>query len=128
MKDGISIFNYIGMTGGNPKDRQSKHYQEWKNNNLRERTKLSIKVWELKDSNENVNIKWSKVAYAKPCRPMDKSCNLCSKEAYYIMKKDEKSINKREEMGGYCPHRRRHLLINSKQNKENMKASKNKCF
>ena len=78
----------------------------------------------MRENNEIINIKWSKLAYAKPCNPMNKVCNLCNKEAWFIMNKDSKSINKREEMGGHCPHRKKHLLINSKLNKQSLKASK----
>ena len=128
MKNGEPVFNYIGMTGGNPKARQNIHHQEWSNVKLRDRTKLSTKIWELKEANEPINIRWSKLAYAKPVSPMQKICNLCCKEAHFIMKRDNKSINKREEMGGYCPHRRKNLLINSKINKEQMKASRDEIF
>ena len=124
VKDGEVQFNYIGMTGGNPKARQGIHHQEWKNEKLRDRTRLATKIWELKENGEVINMQWKKLANAKPCKPMNNNCNLCSKEAWYIMNRNYLSINKREEMGGYCPHRRQHLLINSKLNKEAIKASK----
>ena len=72
IKNGESIFNYIGMTWGNPKARQGIHHQEWSNIKLKDRTKLSTKIWELKEANEVVNIKWSKLAHAKPVSPMQK--------------------------------------------------------
>ena len=84
--------------------------------------------------NENMGIKGEqqankhKVVKASICKsqkPNDKTCNLCCKEAFFIMNRDSKSVNKREELGGHCPHRRKHLLINSKINKERLKASKN---
>ena len=118
------IFNYIGMTGGNPKQRQRLHHQEWKNPELRDRTKISTKIWEMKENNEVINIKWRKLSYAKPRKPMNKICNLCNKEAWFIMNTNNKSINKREEMGGHCPHRKKHFLTNSRLNKQMIKASK----
>ena len=69
VENNIPKFNYIGMTAGNPKDRKAKHVYEWKTPALRDRTTLSSKVWELKESNKQINIKWTKLAYAKPRKP-----------------------------------------------------------
>ena len=91
IENGVAVFSYIGMTSGNPKERQAKHVYEWKTPNLRDRTRLFTKIWELKESNKTINVKWTKLSYAKPRKPNDKTCNLCCKEAYYIMYRDNKS-------------------------------------
>ena len=51
----------------------------------------------------------------------DKAITGTSWEASFIMFNDSKSINKRDELGGYCPHRRTHLLSHISSNKEVLK-------
>ena len=41
-----------------------------------------------------------------------KNCNICSKETLLLQRRSKTNINSREEIGGYCPHRRKWLLAN----------------
>ena len=61
------------------------------------------------------------MARAKACGPNQSRCNLCCKETLLLMDRGSLSLNKREEMGGYCPHKRAHLICAIKSNKEVMK-------
>ena len=41
-------------------------------------------------------------------------CNVCNKETLFLMKRNSKSVNNREEFGGYCAHKHEWLLQNIK--------------
>ena len=84
-------------------------------------TKLSEIIWEEKEKGIKTELEWSKIKKVKPRGANQKSCALCNTETHEIMKRSEISINDREELGGYCPHRRAHLIINIQENKENLK-------
>ena len=120
-ENGQEVWNYVGLTGGNIKDRISTHYNTFKDPEKETNTKLSEQMWE--DSRKHIKreLKWEKLAMAKPRAPNNKRCNLCCKEALFIMRRDAKSINCRLELGGYCPHRRKHLLSHIESNKEVLK-------
>ena len=119
--NGEEIRNYVGLTGGNIKQRISTHYNTFIDEEKETNTRLSEKIWEEKRLNICRTLKWEKIAKAKGRGPNNKRCNLCCREAYFIMHKDLKSKNKRDELGGYCPHRRTHLLSHISSNKEVLK-------
>ena len=77
-------------------------------------TTLTTQMWKEKDRGEVSELKWSRLAMAKARIPNQSNCNLCSKETLLLMERSSNSLNKNEELGGYCPHRRRHLLCNIK--------------
>ena len=66
-------------------------------------------------------MKWEPLARAKPRGPNQTRCNLCSKEIILLMSRSSISLNHRDELGGYCPHKRVHLLNAIQYNKEVMK-------
>ena len=105
-------WEYIGETGGNIKKRISTHMSTFKIRAATPQTTLTNKMWEEKDRGEQSVLKWSKLAYAQARKPNQKNCNLCSKETLLLMDRSKNSLNKKEELGGYCPHRRKHLICN----------------
>ena len=120
--DGTVKWNYIGLTGGPIKGRISTHYSTFKYKEYEKHTKLSEEMWKEKREGNIPELRWKVVANARVRRPNNNRCNLCSKETWYIMNRDEKSVNSRLELGGYCPHRRGYLLSQIKSNSEVLKA------
>ena len=115
-------WNYIGLTKGNIKDRISKHEQSFNNFLKEHETRLSTKMWELKREGPMPKLKWQKMTIAPTRGPNQKTCVLCNKEALMIMRSNNKNINLKSEMGGFCPHRRWHLLNHIKCNREGNKV------
>ena len=110
-------FNYIGLTKGNIKARISKHEHSFKNVNKEHETTLSTLIWQKSRKGENTNLEWSKLTNGRPRGPNQKVCNLCNKEAIAIMNCDNQNINLKSELGGFCPHRRWHLISHIKSNR-----------
>ena len=57
------------------------------------------------------------MAKARARGPNNKRCNLCDTETLFILNKPKNSVNTRLELGGYCPHKRKHILANINSNK-----------
>ena len=110
----ILKWEYIGETGGNIKKRISNHLSTFKYRAKIAQTTLTEKMWEEKDRGEQTDLIWSRMAMARARGANQKNCNLCSKETLLLMNRGPKSLNKNEELGGYCPHKRKFLLCNSK--------------
>ena len=115
-------WEYIGCTGNNMKVRISEHNNSFINPQKVHATKLSEKIWDEREKGGKSNLEWSKLKSIKPRKANQKSCNLCNQETLAIMHRSSISINTREELGGYCPHRRVHLLQNINENKQNLKS------
>ena len=84
-------------------------------------TTLSGQMWKDKRNGITLDLDWVILAKAKPRNPNNKRCNICCKEALFILNKDKLSINSRDELGGYCPHRRAHLISHIKSNADVLK-------
>ena len=85
----VELGNYIGMTGGDPKHRVSVHYNTFGDRSKIKKTKLSEKIWRMKDEGISYELKWEKLANAKPHKANQNMCNLCCKEALLILKIDK---------------------------------------
>ena len=56
---------------------------------------LSSHVWDLKDKNENFEIKWKVIDRASEFNPVTRKCRPCIQEKYYIIfLPDGASLNK----------------------------------
>ena len=109
--DDQSVETYTGLTTSF-KQRYSKHSSSFKYPAQRNKTTLSSHVWGLKDMNVPHTISWDIIARAPSFNPTTKICRLCLTEIYHIMwSKEGATLNKRDELFGYCRHRWKHLLI-----------------
>ena len=81
-------------------------------------------MWQLKRDGRKPDLNWHKMTVAPARKPNQKSCVLCNKEALMIMRSDRKNINLKSEMGGFCPHRRWHLINHIKSNRVGNKVQK----
>ena len=96
---------YTGLTAGTFKGRYYGHNRSF---NIREakQTTLSRHCWNLKDKKIPFDRKWTILTHAKPYNPVTKVCRLCMKEVFYILYKPETaSLNKKNEVFGWCKHR-----------------------
>ena len=98
---------------GKFKQRYYGHRQSFKKRKLQDETTLSSHVWDLKDKNENFEIKWKVIDRASEFNPVTRKCRLCIQEKYYIIfQPDGASLNKRSELFSTCRHRKKRLLQN----------------
>jgi hypothetical protein len=113
-KGGQKTDTYIGLTATSFKDRWRNHKSSFKTRNPKNSTKLSKYIWELQDQKVDHEISWKIVSRAKPFNPVSNTCNLCTREKYFIIFKPEMaSINERNEIAGPCLHKHSRLLRKS---------------
>ena len=111
---------YIGMTENPFKTRYNLHNSSFRLPHKRSTTTLSEHLWTLKDAGVIHKTEWAILDKAKPCSPAAGKCDRCLAEKYYILLEKSRLLNKRSEISGTCPHRRKHLLQNSdRHNEEN---------
>ena len=66
-------------------------------------------------SGKPFRVQWKVLATCKPYDNMSKKCNLCLKENFSIIcRNDLCTLNKRNELASSCPHRNRFTLKNFK--------------
>jgi len=74
-------------------------------------TELSKYIWSLKERKINYQIKWRKVKQARSYSNVNKKCNLCLWEKYFLICKLEMStLNHRNELTSLCRHSKKFLL------------------
>ena len=77
----------------------------FRNERYKNVTELSKHIWSLKERKINYQIKWRKVKQAKSYSNVNKKCNLCLWEKYFIICQPEMStLNRRNEMTSTCRH------------------------
>ena len=102
---------YTGLTEGTLKAWNYKYNFDFRHRDFEKRTNLSKYIWKLKDHFYDYSIKWKILSLAKSYNPASKSCNLCSKEKFYIIFKPEIStLNDNNEIFKKCKHRRKCLI------------------
>ena len=111
--DNWKVETYIGLTASPFKEGFYEHRQDF-NNNKRAWTSLSNYVWRLKSDKVKHNITWKIIAKSQSFNPATKRCNLCIKEKYCIMFREEgATLNDRSELFSTCRHRLKPLLANT---------------
>ena len=99
------VETYVGLTENTFKIRFTNHKASMEHSGKRSSTELSKYIWELKDRNEQYNIKWKVLAHARAFNPSSKRCNLCLLEKYFIISKPNlASLNTRREFVTTCRH------------------------
>jgi hypothetical protein len=99
------VDTYIGMTGRTFKERWNEHKHDIKSVSGKEKTKLSIHVWDIKDKGATHDISWELIDKGNTYNPTNKKCLVCLKEKYHIMySEDPHPLNKRQEVFSSCRH------------------------
>ena len=106
---------YTGMTGDTFKKRLYGHNETFRKAKLKNKSKLSKHIWSLKDSGVQYSLKWKVLGRAKAFNPVTGVCRLCLLEKYYIMfNPKEATLNSRDEIYGFCKHKRKFLMSTAK--------------
>ena len=102
---------YIGLCDTTFKERYRNHTFSFRNERYKNVTELSKHIWSLKERQIHYQIKWKKVKQARSYSKVNKKCNLCLWEKYFIICKPEMStLNRRNEMTSTCRHSKKFLL------------------
>ena len=103
---------YIGLTGNTFKNRYYKHKKSF-NTQGYQSTTLSSHIWNMKRRAINYELSWRIVSKARSYSPIKKTCDLCTREIYFIMfEKHQSSLNNRNELFTHCLHKDKYLLKN----------------
>ena len=98
-----NVETYAGLTYRKFKTRLGEHKTH--------KSALVGHVWDLKNQNKNFTITWKKLENAKPFNPISKKCRLCLREKFHIMyRRENASLNKRNEVFNTCRYRKQSLL------------------
>ena len=93
---------YIGLCDTTFKERYRNQTCSFRNERYKNVTDLSKHIWSLKERQINYQIKWKKVRQARSYSNVNKKCNLCLWEKYFIICKPEMStLNRRNEMTNF---------------------------
>ena len=102
---------YIGLCDTTFKLRYRNHVCFFRNERYRNATELSKYIWNLKDQKIDYDIKWRKVKRARSYSNINKKCNLCLWEKYFIIcNLQMSSLNSRNELTSSCRHSKKFLL------------------
>ena len=102
---------YVGLCDTMFKERFNNHKCSFRNERYKNSTELSKYVWNLKQRKIDYQIKWRKVKQARSYSNVNKKCNLCLWEKYFIICKPEMStLNRRNELSSICRHSKKFLL------------------
>ena len=103
--------NYIGLTSTDFKARLGNHKQSFINPNSNQ-TSLSKHILEIKAKGIEPTVSWKLVDRGKIFSPVTGVCQLCTKEAFYIIFKPEMAeLNSRSELFSSCRHKKSTLLF-----------------
>ena len=103
---------YVGCTT-QFKTRFRNHEKSFNNKDYKHETVLSTHIWECKARGSTWKVKWKILDRGQPFNPVTKTCKLCVREKFFILRKPHlASLNHRQEIGTFCPHIRLSLLRN----------------
>ena len=110
--------SYIGQTSTDFKARLSTHKHSFKNPD-KDQTSLSKYIWKYKSNENEPIVTWKIVDRGKKFFPISGSCQLCAKEAFYILFKPEMAqLNIKSEIFSACPHKKSSLLFKVKRGRK----------
>ena len=105
------VKTYIGLTSTDFKARLGNHKQSFVNPDSNQ-TSLSKYILDLKSNGIEPTVNWKLVDRGKKYSPVTGVCQLCTKEAYYIIFKPEMAeLNSRSEIFSACRHKKSALLF-----------------
>ena len=106
-----TVEGYVGLASTTFKKRFYKHRDSFKKEKMQNDTTLSTHIWKLKEKGSTFSIKWSILDRGQIFNPATKTCQLCTKEKFYIIFKPEiATLNSRNELGAHCRHKKTTLV------------------
>ena len=113
VKSEATTKTYIGSAETEIKLRLANHKHSFNETKLRNATRLSAYVHNLKDNNRPYDMEWKIAARSKPYICGSRKCNLCLTEKYHILLGDPTtSLNARTEFASKCRHNAKYKLRN----------------
>ena len=110
---------YLGLVGGEWKQRYYNHKRSFRNARHKNDTALSSYLWELKKKTSEIpKLTWSILKIVPGYSNISKRCLLCLHEKLYIATyhDQEELLSKRSELISKCRHENKFLLANYKAN------------
>ena len=105
--------SYCGLTDSSFKLRFDGHNNSFRHEKYKTKTTLSSHIWDLKSKHIDFELSWRILSKARSYSPSNKICNLCNREAYFIIYKSNLgTLNKRNELMNTCRHRLKFKLSN----------------
>ena len=102
---------YVGCCGTDFKTRKGNHNKSFKHERYKTETVLSSHIWAIKSRGSTYTISWQILDRGAPFNPATKTCMLCTKERFFIIRKPTMaSLNVRQEIGSHCLHIASNLL------------------
>ena len=102
---------YVGCCGTDFKTRLGNHNKSFNHERYKSETILSSHIWAIKGRGSTYNITWRILDRGAPFNPATKTCMLCTKERFFIIRKPTlASLNVRQEIGSHCLHIASNLL------------------
>ena len=106
------IQTYIGQTSCTFKARLAVHKQTFKDQNKNGQTALSNYIHSRKNKGFEPKVTWKLIDRGKNFTPVTGVCQLCVKEAFYILFRPELAkLNSRSEIFSACFHKKPALLV-----------------
>jgi hypothetical protein len=105
------VETYAGLCSTTFKKRYTGHRFTFAHLKAASETTLSTHIWDLKNRGASFNIKWKILDRGQPFNPATRTCQLCTKEKFYILFKPElTTLNSRNELGAHCRHKKTSLV------------------
>ena len=100
----VKVEKYVGSTT-DFKDRLGNHEKSFKHERYKHETVLSSHIWECKERGSTYTVTWKALDRGQPFNPVTKTCKLCTREKFYIIRKPHQAtLNHRQEIGAHCRH------------------------
>ena len=109
-----TVETYTGATEPTLKTRVQGHLTSFRYEKYRHNTRLSRYIHSLKDNDQEYSIDWKIIDKQKAFSSISNTCRLCLAECYHILYGDSASINRKNEVWGYCRHSKRFMLSSAK--------------
>ena len=114
VKHDDQVETYIGLTATTFKSRWEGHKTSFKHQKHQNSTTLSQYIWKLKNEQKTFTLTWKFVSRAPPFSPVSGTCQLCTREKYFIIFKPHlATLNSRNELASCCRHKQAALLRKS---------------
>ena len=106
---------YTGVTKNTFKKRYYGHTSSFRNREHEFSTTLSAYIWNLKDKDQEYDVKWQVIDRGPEFNPTSRKCILCIKEKYHIIHNpDGSSLNSRSELFSTCRHKTKQGLCRTR--------------
>ena len=106
-----NVIGYVGLASTTFKKRLYRHKSNFEKEKEKNDTTLSAHIWKIKERGSSYSLKWKILDRGQVFNPATKTCQLCTKEKFFIIFKPElATLNSRNELGAHCRHKKLTLI------------------